>query len=354
MKWIQTSPRWLIWGLIFPLLVINGWFVLVVLDYFQTLITIFVSATIFSFILDYPVRWLQQQSMMRVYAVVFVFLLGMLGLLISGVTLFPIVLTQLNDLVVHLPTWLESGSEQVQTLQRWAAARRLPIDLTELNVQLQNNLPSQIQALTSGVWSFGLGVVGITFNVTLTIVLTFYMLLHGDRLWDGLFSWLPSPLNVQIRQSLRRNFQNYFLGQAALACLMGISMTVAFLVIKLPFGLLFGLVIGVMTLFPFGAVLSIWIVSFLMALTSFWLGVRVLTIGLLIDQSIESGIAPRLLGRFTGLNPVWVLVVLILGAKIAGVLGLLVAVPTASFIKTTVDMLRASPNPFVTPSPSNH
>jgi predicted PurR-regulated permease PerM len=140
---------------------------------------------------------------------------------------------------------------------------------------------------------------------------------------------------------LRLNFHNYFIGQATLASLMAVSITVAFLVLKVPFGLLFGLAIGFMTLLPFGAVFSIWLVSFLIGLNSLWLGIKVLFVALVIDQSIESGIAPRLLGRFTGLNPVWVLIALLLGVRIGGLLGLLIAVPTASFIKSIIDMLKA-------------
>jgi predicted PurR-regulated permease PerM len=69
------------------------------------------------------------------------------------------------------------------------------------------------------------------------------------------------------------------------------------------------------------------------------LGIKVLAVGLLVEQAIENIIAPRLLGRFTGLNPVWVLVALLLGTRIAGLLGLLVAIPIAGFIKTTLDMV---------------
>ena len=125
-------------------------------------------------------------------------------------------------------------------------------------------------------------------------------------------------------------------------------MTLAFLVLRVPFGLLFGLVVGVLSLIPFGAGLSISLVSILVAFNNFWLGVKVLIVSVAIEQSIESGVAPRLLGGFTGLNPVWVLISLLLGAKLGGVLGVLIAVPLASFIKSTADSLRSeadSPSP---------
>jgi len=123
---------------------------------------------------------------------------------------------------------------------------------------------------------------------------------------------------------------------------MGLSMTVAFLILRVPFGLLFGLGVGVMTIIPFGAPFSICIVSLLITLNNFWLGVTVLAVAAVIQQIIESGVAPRLLGGFIGLNPVWILVALLVGVKVAGIAGLLVAVPMAGFIKNTVDVLESS------------
>ena len=125
---------------------------------------------------------------------------------------------------------------------------------------------------------------------------------------------------------------------------MGLSMTVAFLILRVPFGLLFGLGVGVMTIIPFGAPFSICIVSLLITLNNFWLGVTVLAVATVIEQVIESGVAPRLLGGFIGLNPVWILVSLLVGVKVAGVAGLIVAVPMAGFIKNTVDVLEISRN----------
>ncbi|NJO93928.1 MAG: AI-2E family transporter [Hydrococcus sp. RM1_1_31] len=71
---------------------------------------------------------------------------------------------------------------------------------------------------------------------------------------------------------LRQNFHNYFIGQASLAAIMGISMMVAFIVLRVPFALLFGLGVGFLALFPFGTGVSITVIGLLIALKNFWLG----------------------------------------------------------------------------------
>ncbi|MFS8118212.1 MAG: AI-2E family transporter [Microcoleus sp.] len=339
MKPFTQLPHWWTYGLLFPLAVLNCWLALLVFEYFRALVTVLIIATVLSFLLDYPVRFLRRYGLKRDLAVLAVLFLTLLILVVLTITLAPILLNQVTELATRLPTWIVSGTQQIEAFNKWVENRNLRIDVTALTAQLNDRLSAQLQFLTGEILKFGLGAADSAVNFLLTIVLTFYLLLHGDRVWEGLFKWLPSNLSVQLRPLLARSFHNYFVGQATLAGLMGLSITIAFLILGVPFGLLFGLGVGVMTMIPFGAPFSICIVSLLITLNNFWLGVTVLAVATVIEQIIESGVAPRLLGGFIGLNPVWILVSLLVGVKIAGVAGLLVAVPMAGFIKNTADIL---------------
>jgi predicted PurR-regulated permease PerM len=344
MRLFTKLPQWWTYGLLFPLAILNCWLALLVFEYFRALITVLIIATVLSFLLDYPVRFLRKYGMKRDRAVLSVLFVTLFVLVILGVTLAPILLNQLTELATRLPTWIVSGTEQIETFNKWAENRNLRIDISGLTTQLSDRLSAQLQSLTGEILKFGLGAADSILNFLLTIVLTFYLLLHGAQVWEGLFKWFPPKLSVQLRKLLPQSFHNYFVGQAILASLMGISMTIAFLVLRVPFGLLFGLGVGVMTLIPFGAPFSISIVSLLITLNNFWLGVTVLAVATVIDQVIENAVAPRLIGSFIGLNPVWILVSLLVGIKVGGVAGLLVAVPMAGFIKNAVDSLETSRN----------
>jgi len=344
MRPFTKLPQWWTYGLLFPLAILNCWLALLVFEYFRALITVLVIATVLSFLLDYPVRFLRKYGMKRDRAVLSVLFVTLFVLVVLGVTLAPILLNQLTELATRLPTWIVSGTEQIETFNKWAENRNLRIDISGLTTQLSDRLSAQLQSLTGEILRFGLGAADSILNFLLTIVLTFYLLLHGDQVWEGLFKWFPPKLSVQLRKLLPQSFHNYFVGQAILASLMGVSMTVAFLVLRVPFGLLFGLGVGLMTLIPFGAPFSIWIVSLLITLNNFWLGVTVLAVATVVDQVIENAVAPRLIGSFIGLNPVWILVSLLVGIKVGGVAGLLVAVPMAGFIKNVVDSLENSRN----------
>jgi hypothetical protein len=60
----------------------------------------------------------------------------------------------------------------------------------------------------------------------------------------------------------------------------------------------------------------------------------------IVQQILENLIGPRILGSFTGLNPVWALISVLTGARIGGLLGVILAVPTAVVIKTALSALR--------------
>lgn len=123
---------------------------------------------------------------------------------------------------------------------------------------------------------------------------------------------------------------------------MGSALTAIFLWLKVPFGLLFGITIGFMALVPFGGTVGIVLTTLLVALQDVWLGFRVLIAAVIVQQILDNLVAPRILGSVTGLNPVWILISVLTGARVGGLLGVIVAVPTAVVIKTALTAVRSN------------
>ncbi len=337
-------PVWARWGLVFPLVILNAWLLITVAAYFHPLFTVFTVATLLSFVLDYPVILLRKLGIQRNYAVGIVLLLLLMVLVTVGVTIAPVLLQQLTEFATRLPSWIDSGSRQLLSLRDWAENQGFSETLTNLLTNLANQLTaelsSRLQALTGKIVSIAFNTLDSVVNIVFTIALAIYLLLYGERLWDGLFCWVPTFWGTKVRQSLYQDFHNYFVGQVVVAGVMGGSITLLFLLLKVPLGLLFGLTIGLMTLVPFGGITSILIVSFLISLQKFGLGVEVLAFAILVNQIIDNVVVPRVLGDLTGLNPVCVFLSLLGGVKLGGVLGLLLAVPLSSFIKNMADTIR--------------
>ncbi|RCJ42749.1 AI-2E family transporter [Nostoc minutum NIES-26] len=342
MQSANKLPRWLTIGLAFPIAILNGWLLLQVVQYFQPLVSVCAAAILLAFVLNYPIQFLQAKGVKRNLAIGVVLLLTVVIVVALGITLVPRILQQLYELVNILPSWVDSGTQQLQTFQEWALSQQqLPINLSGLLTQVLDRLSSQLQTFTGQILGFAVDTINVVVNVLLAVVLTIYMILNGDRLWDGLYQWFPYHIGSQVRQLLREDFHNYFIGQATLGAVLGVTIILVFLALQVPLALLFGIVIGFFSLFPFGTGIGIAIVSLLVALQNFWLGVEVLVAAVAIDQVNSNFVAPRILGNLTGLNPVWVVISLLVGAKLGGVLGLLIAIPTASFIKDIADSWRA-------------
>ncbi|MCE2886734.1 MAG: AI-2E family transporter, partial [Pseudanabaena sp. 42896M_M3] len=182
--------------------------------------------------------------------------------------------------------------------------------------------------------------IGSLVNIFLTLIFSIFLVIRGEFLWNGLLSWLPQKWNDQVRNLLPRNFERFIVGQVTLATILGILQTTAMLILGVPLAQLFGFGIGLASLIPLGGSSTIITVSLLIALQNFWLGVKVLLVAVAIIQIVENVLGPRIVGELTGLNPVWMLISLDIGFKLNGVLGLLVAVPIAGFIKGTFDTIR--------------
>lgn len=323
-----------------PLLVLNGWALSAIFEYFHSLIVILVGASVLAFLLNYPVSWMQHHGAKREQVAILVFLLALSILLALGVTLFPLALTQAQQLVARLPELIDSGRSQLMRLNEKAEVLGLPINLDALVVQINDRVKGQLQAIAGQVLNLAVVTFTSLLDFLLTMVLTFYLLQHGDELWQSLVEWLPTRFREPFSQTVRLSFQNFFITQLILSTCMASALIPAFLWLKVPFGLLFGLTIGIMALVPFGGSVGIILTTSLVALQDFWMGARVLVAAVIVQQILENLIAPRILGSFTGLNPVWILISVLTGARVGGLLGVIVAVPTAVIVKTALGALR--------------
>lgn len=329
-----------------PLLVLNVWAISTIFSYFRSILVTVLVGALLAFLLNYPVNWLEKGRLKRGQASIVVSLIALFVLLTIGVTVLPLVITQAQQLVARLPEWFDSGKNQLLMLDKRIEGWGLPVNLDVLISQANDRLKTQLQTRAGQALNLTLGVAVFTaskvFDVLLTVILTFYLLLHGDEVWESLISWLPGNLQEPFSQTLRRSFRNYFLGQFIVATCMGVTLTTIFVLLKVPFGLLFGLTIGLFALVPFGGTVGIALVTFLVALRDVRIAAQMLSAALIVQQLVENGVAPRVLGSVTGLNPFWVFIAILAGARVGGLLGVVVAVPTAVVTKEALLFIRSS------------
>jgi predicted PurR-regulated permease PerM len=321
------------------LILVTGWLTISAFEYIGELASILVTAGLIAFVLNYAVSKLQK-FIPRGIAAALVYLAAALFVVLIGLTIVPPVLNQGGQFIIKFPELIESGRQQLTTFQDWSSNNNLPFEVGLLQQQLLTKLQEQIQTIATT----SLGVVVGTFNwvidIILILVISFYMLLDGERLWQGLTSIVTPKVRLILTESLAKNLQQFVLGQFLLGLFMAVTLSVAFWLLKVPFFLVFAVFVGLMEIIPLiGASIGIGTVTLIIACINWWLALQAFGIAILLQQIKDNLVAPRIMGNLTGLSPVIILTALLLGGKIGGLLGVILAIPLTGVIKSIIEVV---------------
>jgi predicted PurR-regulated permease PerM len=331
------KPKWLRNSLLFPLWFLKGWLLVRLLNYLQPMFSIFVVSVILALVLDFPVRFLQQGGLKRGWSLALVLLLGMVLLGLLGVVLVPTLLKQIQELIELLPNWIDSAAGLLDRFKSLPFLRSMSTDIDTLESQITEQFSAVVQGLASGVLGLLLG--GFSGGLTLffIIVLTIFMLIGGGQAWSGLLKWLPPWWQQRLQTQVPIKMRTFLGGQVMIAAGFSVTLSIIFTLIGVPLGLLFGFMIGMASMLPFMGAIAQTSVSLFLMLQDFNTGLLVFAIALLLGQIVDNVIVPRVMGGLVGVNPIWLLVAVFVGAKLAGLVGILLAVPTSSVLKSIAE-----------------
>lgn len=338
-------PRWLRLSFALPLLVLNLFVLRQLLLPLAPFPALFLTAALIAFLLDIPSRWLQGRGMPRALSLGLVLGLTLGGLVLAALWLVPRLIEQLAELVNAIPGWLVQAQELLNQLQDLAAERGWPTDFSTLTDDLLARSSRLARSFSQQLLSLLSATLGLTVNTVIVLVLAVFLLLGGESISAGLARWIPHDWRSLVVTSLNRTFRGYFAGQVLLALILSSLQIGVFTVLQIPYGVVFALLIGFTTLVPYASALTILLVSTVLAVEDPRTGLEVLAAAISVGQVVDQLISPRLMGSIVGLQPAWLLFSLPLGARagsllgLGELLGLLLAVPVASVLKTLLDAL---------------
>ncbi len=337
-NFLTRLPKWLKLSLIFPLLFLNGILLSLTFNYLQPFSSFLIIATILAFLLELLIDLLENKNVPRNKAIAYVLILGLLIVIVIGLILTPLMLKQLNDLINNAPKWI--GQTNDFLINQSPLLEKLPFDVESIILQVKQELLKLVQSLGSKTVDLFLGTISNIFNSIIILILTIFFLVAGDKFWEGIFSWFPSPWQQKIPEYFRTTFQDYFFTRLILAGISSVVRLIVFTIIGVPSGILFAFGIGIAGLIPFvGGIVTLGI-TLLLIFKNGSLALWFFITATVIDQLTDNVLAPRLMGEAIGLNPIWLLISLFIGAKLGGLLGVFLAVPIASVIKRIIDDLR--------------
>lgn len=318
----------------FLLLFASGWALVILLSYFEAVIVIFTFAAILAFLLSYPVHWLRR-FLPHSVAVISVFLLSIVVIGSLTVTVGLAVLSQGQQLIDSITAFLNSLVPLLQQIEDFLRSRNIQVNLNAFEEQVRNQALSSLGASLVILQTFFTNFV----TFILIAVIAFFMLLDGEKLWELILKIVPRQRRSRFTAIIKRNFLGFFRGQLLLTLFLTVSTFLVFVILGVPFPLLLAVIVGVLDMIPgIGATLGISTISLLVLSQSFWLALKVLAACIVLQQIQDNLIAPRIMQGSLNLNPVVVFFALLVGARVAGLLGIFIAIPIAGVVVTLFEI----------------
>jgi len=297
------------------------------------ILTLLAVVLLLSIALDPLVRRLERWKVKRGLgvAIVALLLLGLMGLLVG--TLVPM-------LVQQLQAFAQSTPERIQQLAQsgWAQdlSRKYGVHLrAEDLVRFE---PADLAGRAIDVLSSTLGLVAAGITV---VALTVFSLLFGADLYESILLWVSPRRRTRVRLlvgRMREAVGNYLAGTLLVMTIGGTVAATVALIQGVPYFLALGMVVMLLGVIPFiGSVISALLVGLITFAT---LGIKPALIALaifLVYQQLESNVlGPIIQRRAIRMNPLLISIVALCGGALAGLAGVVLAVPLAAAAQVLV------------------
>jgi predicted PurR-regulated permease PerM len=307
------------------LAVLAVWFLFVLRDIFVLFFLVLVLVAALSPLVDWAAKYIPRALAVVILAVLVLGVFTAIGFLI-----IPVLISELKLLAVNLPVIATKFGPIYDQIQH-----------SLLNYQEGLfNLTSQIGKISTNIYSTTVGFISGVFAFFTILVLSFYMLLEKNYLKNALGHFiLPEKKErvLAIVDKLNHQMGKWLGGHFLLMIAIGILDSVVLTALGVPYALILAIWGGLVEIIPYlGPWLSI-IPAFIIAYTVSPLTGLLIIIAYVIIQQLESiFLAPKILGKAVGLSPIIIILALLAGGKLAGLLGVIVAVPAAAVISVLV------------------
>ena len=324
----EISPKTIFWVL--------GVGVLAVLIYMvRDIIAVLIFAIIIASALEPILRYAQSKKIPRLLSLVVIYLLFFIFFAALIYIFLPLVLDQLRDFFQNYPTYFGKIEEAAGVITFLPG---LSGNIHELLSQLTEQIPS----LTSLI-SYISAIFGGILSFVVVLVVSFYLSVSQNALDNFLRAILPPQFEVYVHSLwVRAQYKmgRWLQAQILLSFIMALIVGLGLWILGVKYAFLVAVIAGVLEIVPYvGPIVSGGLATLLALSQSPILGLWTL-IFFIVAQQLEGHIlVPLLIKKLVGLNPVAVILAILVGAKLGGILGILLAVPIAAVIDEFFDDL---------------
>ncbi len=336
-----------------------------VLSAVLAIIAPFIVGLVFALLLD-PLIDRMERKIHRGFAVFIVFLAFVSILTIIALVAVPALVVQASALAANGPIYLAGTKAVVNHFlshHHKIFTVHLPKNFDVLSAQVTTQLGAFMQRSAGGLTVVLVGSVSTIFDVLVSTIVGFYLLIDIDRLRARLMYLTPEKYRMGVTEfskDVGQVFSDYLRGLVIVCAAYGVTTTIVLYGMAYfpkfghpgiaQYALLIGAAAGVLYAIPYLGAFTTAGLTFVVALATggFEFGIASVLATLVINQTFDNIIAPRVIGGGVGLNPVLALFSLSLGGFLFGFWGLLFSVPIAASIQVVLFRLfpkLSSPTP---------
>ena len=320
----------------------------------------FILGLVAAYLVWPAVQWLQRRLPARIrrrgagrmLAISVVYLLGLALLAGFFAYLVPVIVRQIEQLIVNREAIFGAIQGVVASVQRWYL-ETVPPDVRALLDTRLRNMTDQIAA------TIGQGIAGsVTVVSNIIAVVLGYLVIP---IWVGFVLYdaerLERTLGRLVPEGWRADASNlvllmgdilggYVRGQIVLAALTGLLTIVALSLVGVQFAVLLGFLAGIFDLIPTLGPILISIPTFLIGAAERPTKGLWALVALIAVQQFESLVlAPRIVGRAVQIRPALIILLLVIGSELFGFWGLLIIVPLAALLRDVIAYLYIRTDP---------
>jgi len=293
----------------------------------------FLLSIVISSALDPIVSWLSKKGIPRLVGTLIVFIAmgGIIAVVLYAI--IPLALLELTNL-------LENFAEVTGNLLGISAPA---LDFFGIDGSSIKGLESLVLKGGSSLLGTASSLLGGLALMLAILILSFYLTVGRDGVERFLRSIIPAKYEegvLNIYDRIRKRIGKWLQIQLFLSLMMGVAVFIGLWILGVKYNLILAVFAAIFELIPIVGPIFAGALAVLVAVSdSFALAIYTLILFLVIQQLESYVIVPVVLKRAVGLHPVVIILSLMLGAEIAGVVGLILAVPAAFLVEEIIDDL---------------
>lgn len=324
----------------------------------RDILALLVISFLIAYILSPIVTYFERQGVNRTLVVVILSLMLLGVIVLSSIYLIDVVskqIIQLKDQILAILQEPELEQKVKDWIIKWnnRLESQIPIledfDLIERITEQELNIQEQIIPAVQGLFSSSQKVLPSIFSAIIVIAiipfLTFFMLNSGRNMKKVFISLVPNSIfepTLLLMHELDRKLGQYIRSRMIIeTTVLAILTSVSYWILGLKFFFILGIFAGIANLIPYAGPVIGAIPAIIMAFVGthfslIWTIILIVIISFAIQFIDNAIIFPLFIGKSVDLNPISTIFALLIGTKMLGLLGLLMAVPTAAMLKVIV------------------